>query len=117
LSILDGRTGRKSYKKTYYISKYFESNWAEAKGICKAFDLELATFETLHEAESFFKTQAEADPFPPYSWYLPYNNYAHIDGMTTILGSSSDWYWTNSGIKIPYTMSWAFEQPNNAHGG
>lgn len=50
------------------------------------------------------------NPFPPSI------SMVHIDGMTSNPGSSSDWYWTNLGVKIPYHLPWNPTQPDNADG-
>lgn len=77
--------------------------------ICKAFDLELATFETLDEVESFFDKASRIDYFSSDQNY----RYALVDGMTLTPKSSTDWHWTNSGIKIPYDIPWIDGEPNN----
>ncbi|XP_070490806.1 CD209 antigen-like protein E [Chironomus tepperi] len=91
------------YSKSYFISRNYQSNWEDAKAICKLFNLELATFETLHEANSFFN--------------LPnvIQDYVFVDGTTTVLGSPTEWYWTNKGErKIAYALPWDRGEPNNA---
>ncbi|XP_070491061.1 macrophage mannose receptor 1-like [Chironomus tepperi] len=98
----------KNYSKTYYLSKHFKSHWAESKAICKSFDLELATFETLQEQQSFFDKLVKVDHIS--------STEAHIDGMATVSKSQTDWYWTNSGVKIPYQLLWKAGEPNNARG-
>jgi hypothetical protein len=103
------QTGWK-YRKVYYISKFFKSSWAEAKAVCQAFNLELATFETLTEYQNFQKLLEKTNPFPSSV------DMVHVDGMTTKPGSTSDWYWTNSGVKIPYCLQWNPGQPDNANG-
>ncbi|CAG9809169.1 unnamed protein product [Chironomus riparius] len=95
------------YKKSYYVSKSFKANWDVAKAICRSFDLELATFETLEEFQNFEKILESTNPF---------SDIAHVDGITTKLGSFSDWYWTNSGAKIPYSLLWNPTQPDNGKG-
>jgi len=41
------------------------------------------------------------------------NNYVFVDGITLTPKSPTDWYWTNSGEKIPYTIQWNKGEPNN----
>ncbi|CAG9809164.1 unnamed protein product [Chironomus riparius] len=105
-----GQVNDWKYRKVYFISKYFKSSWAEAKAICRSFDLELATFENLVEFTNFQKILKAANPFPPNI------DMVHVDGMTPNTGSTTDWYWTNSGVKIPYTLQWNPGQPDNAGG-
>ncbi|KAL7017388.1 hypothetical protein ACKWTF_010353 [Chironomus riparius] len=34
-------------------------------------------------------------------------------GNYNLQGSSTEWFWTNSGEKIPYSIPWAAAQPDN----
>ena len=88
-----------------------EASWGESKSICKAFGLELVTLETLKEANYFLEiaenseTKKLAIPF----WIF-------IDGMTLTPKSTTDWYWTESGEKISFSIRWASDQPDNWRG-
>lgn len=99
------------YKKHYYFSKYFKSTWVEAKAICKSFDLELVTFETRVEAEFFFKKIATIYYFTNFD-----EKYVLVDGFSSTPKSTTDWYWTNSGLKVPYNMQWLEGEPNHTEG-
>ena len=100
--MIGGRTYKDvGYTKTYYYSKLFKVNWVEAKAICKAFDLELATFETSEEAKNFLNITANFE-----------HHYVLVDGIALTQESPTDWYWTNSGKKIPYDIEWADGEPN-----
>lgn len=45
---------------------------------------------------------------------LTFNSDFHIDGMTNVVLSIDDWYWTNNGKKIQFELPWGFNEPNNA---
>ena len=61
----------------------------------------------MEEFQNFQKILVSTNPFP---------DIAHVEGTTTKLGSSTDWYWTNSGVKIPYNLIWNPTQPDNGKG-
>jgi hypothetical protein len=89
------------------MSRYDTADWFGAKALCKSFGLELATFETLTEAETFIQMAKE--------FYLIKGNahpYVIIDGMTLTPLSTTDWYWTRTGEKIPFTIPWREGEPN-----
>ncbi|CAG9809609.1 unnamed protein product [Chironomus riparius] len=98
------------YKKKYYFFEHFKSTWINAKIICKAFNLELATFETKDEADNFLKKTAAIKHFQD-------NNEAYVlvDGMTFMSELPMHFYWTNSGLKIPYNLTWAEGEPTNGY--
>ena len=83
---------------------------AEAKAICKAYNLELVTFETITEA-LMVMNMCENNPFiqsvsnPTRFWIL-------VDGMTTAAPSSTEWFWTNTGKKVSFVIPWAPNQPD-----
>jgi len=41
--------------------------------------------------------------------------YVFVDGIALTPKSPTDWYWTNSGEKIPYTFQWAKGEPNDSN--
>lgn len=99
--------GLTKYQKTYFLPKYLEGNWGEAKSSCKSFDLELVTLETLLEAKTLSLILS--------NYFKSSNNaYFFIDG-TSLNGvkSTTDWYWTKNGKKISYPMPWLPSEPNN----
>jgi hypothetical protein len=95
------------YQKTYLASRYAIANWFEAKAICKSFDLELASFETLAEANFFLNLCYDNDFIQSYGL-----THIHIDGMTQTPNSTTEWYWTNSGKKISFSIPWHPGQPD-----
>jgi len=103
-----GRTNNNiGYKKTYYLSRLFQATWVDAKTICKAFDLELATFETSDEASNFINRESVKNFFDGFD-----DHFVFVDGVGLTPKSLTDWYWTNSGEKIPYSMQWNAGEPN-----
>lgn len=96
-----------NYKKSYFISRYFKSFWAESKAICNAFNMELATFETRDEAQNFVNILEQNE------YFKANGRFVLVDGVTDLQGSPTEWYYSNSGEKIPYSIPWASSQPDN----
>ena len=82
--------------------------WSGAKSFCKSFNMDLVTLETLTEARAFL-TLADREPF--FQRYGEAN--FQIDGMTTTLKSTTQWYWTDSGNKFSFPIPWYPGQPDN----
>jgi len=112
-SFLGGFTDKGSeYQKTYLLSKYLRTNWFDAKLVCKSFDLELASFETLTEVEYFINI-VKNHPF-----VISYGGYHMlVDGITNTPNSTTDWYWTNSGTKVSFALPWQRGEPNYLNEG
>jgi hypothetical protein len=83
-------------------------SWAEAISYCKAFDMELLSFQSLREIEAVAAMQSK------FSSWLPHGSY--VSGMTDESKSKDSWYWVHSGEKIPFTIQWLAEEPNDVDG-
>ncbi|KAG5683721.1 hypothetical protein PVAND_012986 [Polypedilum vanderplanki] len=93
--------------KTYYVSNYVQGNWLEAFLYCKAFDMDLASFDTLDEVNAVAAIKkAQSNLF---------TSYTLIGGMSNKM-NSNDWFWVSNGNKISYTIPWNWGEPNN-YGG
>lgn len=87
-----------------------KNTWGEARAICRSFDMELTTIETLIEAKSFL---ALADN---HSHFRSENGaWIAIDGTTLTSKSTTDWYWPKTGRKISFPIPWLPGQPDNVH--
>lgn len=102
----------KEYQKSYFYPRILKGDWAQSKLLCKGFDLELATFETLNEAFQFLSMIASFNA----SASLPTPKYFYTDGFTLTIGSVDDWYWTKNGNKVSFDIPWAPYEPNSNHG-
>jgi len=93
------------------VSRYAIADWYGAKALCKSFGLELATFETRTEADTFIQIAKE-------NQFIKTNAhpYVIIDGMTLTPRSTTDWYWTRTGERIYFTLPWRVGEPNFADG-
>ena len=69
--------------------------------------MELATFETLNEAETFLNVAYENAFIKAY-----HLSHFYIDGMTLTPNSTTDWYWTKNGEKISFSIPWQPDEPN-----
>lgn len=73
--------------------------------ICRAHDMEIVHFETLTE-------------FLAVSNYIKDNKSlvsgeVLVDGVTTILRSTTEWFFTANGKRFPFTIPFANGEPNN----
>lgn len=71
--------------------------------------MELATMETLSEANAVL-TMADNHSF----LRALSNSILWIDGITLTPMSKTDWYWSDSGEKIDFSIPWLANQPNSA---
>lgn len=95
------------YRKTYFIPKVFKSDWMLGKIICKNFNLDSASFETLSESSEFLTLCKNSQTISS----LKFNWFA-LDAMTLSAGTKNNWYWLKSGRKITYTLNWMPYQPD-----
>ena len=98
------------YQKAYYFPRYLKATWIEAKTICKAYDLELASFKTFEEANAvmdMIRNNAQLGSIDSHLWVF-------IDGIALTPRSTTDWYWTGTGEKTDFAMSWLPGQPDTA---
>lgn len=72
--------------------------------------MELATFETSDEVTELLKNSFLIEIFDRIQ-DKQYKHF-HVDGITSAGNSHTEWYWTNSGEKIPYYLPWATGEPN-----
>lgn len=84
-----------------------KNTWGEARAICKSFDFELTTLETLSEAKAFLSMADNNSYFKSFAGV-----YFIIDGTTLTPKSTTDWYWTQSGKKIQFPIPWGTGQPD-----
>jgi len=96
------------YQKSFFFQRYSTAPWAESKAICKAFDLELVSFETLAESRAFLSMVEN------YSGFRKLDSvWLWIDGIALTGKSPTDWYWTKSGKKISFPMDWYINSPGS----
>lgn len=95
--------GRK-YNKELYIPRFFKAYWHQAKSICEAYNLEIASFETEKEAKHAIEAlQGKVSEI---------NEHFYVGGVTASMQGSNAWYWLNSGNKISYNLPWNAGQPD-----
>lgn len=95
--------------KTYYIPKSVRLDWIGAKESCESFEMELATLETLSEANAVIDMCETTS-------YNIIGRYPMIDGVSLVKQSGTDWYFLNTGEKVAYTIPWQVNQPDYAGG-
>jgi len=99
------------YKKTFYYPRYITATWIEAKAICHSYDMELASFKTLTEANAIITlVDMNADLGPRDNLWI------FIDGVTLAARSPTEWYWSGTGEKIDFAMPWLPTQPDTNGG-
>jgi hypothetical protein len=74
--------------------------------ICKAFDMELATFETFDEMMEVGATVLRKNNL--------FGAWTHVGGMSPDLRNPSTWNWMNSNKRIFYGLPWHPSEPNGA---
>ncbi|CAG9805260.1 unnamed protein product [Chironomus riparius] len=96
------------YQKTFLLQRYSSAPWAESKAICKAFDLDLVSFETLVESRAFLNMLDTNSALRTLASISVWS-----DGITlSSIGSTTDWYWSKTGKKISFSIDWLPNQPN-----
>ncbi|CAG9807028.1 unnamed protein product [Chironomus riparius] len=100
------------YQKTYLVSRYAKTTWMNAKTYCKSFDLDLVSFETLTEVYNFIDMAKENS-------FVKSLGGVHmlVDGMTPTPNTTTEWYWTNTGTKVSFTLPWQEGEPNFLNNG
>lgn len=88
------------YEKTFFVPRYFKTASSVVRPICQAHGYDAASLDTLEEFEAVSLLCKRHQN-------LINNDYVHIDGITMTPKSQKDWYWTVSGKKVNYEMSWA----------
>lgn len=89
----------------------------ESYEFCKASGMQLLTFETQHEYESFMNHINEAGNIDNYvvsSQYQVARILIYFGASNTVLGSKTGWIWYDSGKSINFELNWGPGQPNNA---
>lgn len=89
------------------MSRYIKAYWSEAKAICNSFNLQLASFETLTEANNFLDILDKNNCSTPAG-----QMYYIVDGVTNVPKSKTEWFWTNTGRKVSYSLPWEGIQPD-----
>lgn len=93
--------------KTYYIPKNIKSNWDACRRTCKDSKLDFAHFDSKAEADYVFGV------FVSYNGTV--NMTAFVDGVTTVPGQKTGWYWIKPNTLIDYIsgMTWTLYEPDN----
>ncbi|KAG5681266.1 hypothetical protein PVAND_010717 [Polypedilum vanderplanki] len=94
------------YKKTFFIPRHFRTSWVNSRSICKSYGFDIASFETLQEANavmSFCKNHSDS---------LDY--WTYVGGISLKARSTKNWYWVNSGRKISFEIPFARNAPDFA---
>ncbi|CAG9805254.1 unnamed protein product [Chironomus riparius] len=96
------------YQKTYFFPRYSEAYWADSKAICKVYDFELATLESLQEANALLTMVENHDSIKPLAviWLW-------IDGISMLPKTTTSWYWGKTGRKISFPIPWLAGFPSN----
>lgn len=90
-----------SNKKMYFVSTTFRATWMNAQSFCRSYGMDLATLESEHEANYFFK-QCE-------------NNYRILGDSTHIGGvlMTDDWFWITSHKKVNFKLKFKDHQDSS----
>lgn len=99
------------YQKTFYYPISISATWMQAKAICQKYNLELASFKTLSEANAIITVVDRNPDLGPRD-----NLWIFINGIAMSARSPTDWYWVDSGEKIDFVMPWLPTQPDTNGG-
>lgn len=91
--------------KFYFVPRHFQTTWENARSICRSYNMEIATFETLEEMQVVSDLCKDNENIM--------TPYVHVGGMTTREGTKESWFWIVTGKRINYNMPWADGEPNN----
>jgi len=97
----------KGFQKMYFISTHFEAKWIHSRSICQSYGMEIASFESLNEADNFMKLCNSSG-----SQFQKVN---YIGAVTTISGSKNAWLWIQSGKRIGFNLKFAKGEPTNTN--
>lgn len=99
-------------RKTYYLTKNFESDWMGAYHFCKSGSMDLVWLEDQKEADNFIQlcNQNINQIVPDVSQ----NPEIFVGGVAPT--SSANWFWFESGLPINFTLAWSPNEPNNIEG-
>jgi hypothetical protein len=81
----------------------FQLTWLDAFIFCKAFDMQLATFDTKQEEDFVLDMIAQ-------NWMNNMESQSFIGG--TRIGRDN-WYWISTGEIVDYKIRWRNGEPNN----
>ncbi|KAL7036618.1 hypothetical protein ACKWTF_008875 [Chironomus riparius] len=92
------------YQKSYFVSRFMKAPFGESRAICRSYDLELVTLETLNETLAFLKMADNCKILQSLEIL--------VDGATSSPHLKGDWLWTKTGAKISFPLPWDADQPN-----
>lgn len=95
-------------KKDYFIPRYFEVEWVHTRSICAAYGMEIVSFDSKNEMDSFLELCKQKATL--------FKTQTHVGGMTLEGKSLDKWYWVNSGNKVSYSLPFGPNEPNNDGG-
>lgn len=90
------------------MSSHFRVEWHQAMSLCSAFGMELVSIDSRNEFDHFENLCRTNEHL--------FGNFFHIGGLVKVAKSTTEWYWTNSGQKINFDLTFAPGEPNNAGG-
>lgn len=91
-------------KKTYYLSTIFQADWMGAMNFCRINGLQLVSLESLEEANMVLNALVTKKV---------QLNFIFVDGVTTQLQSTDQWFNFISGKRMNYSVPWTSGEPNN----
>ncbi|KAL7036615.1 hypothetical protein ACKWTF_008872 [Chironomus riparius] len=99
------------YQKTYFMPRFSQTNWAESRSFCNSYKMDLLTIETEMELKAYLNLLN----INSYLRTIPYIQF-WADSLTVTLKSKTEWFWTGTGNKISFPISWIGTEPNNDGG-
>lgn len=97
-----------AYTKKFWYPTHFLANWQDAKLLCNSYKMQFATLDSQREADTFLFLYGQKAAL--------FTIDSYIGAITTILLSTTDYYWVESGLKVNFPLIFTAGQPNNQDG-
>jgi len=98
-----------TFDKTFYVSTTSKLIWGDVQANCRSHGMDFVSLDTLDEANSFLKTFSST-PGADDEWYW-------IGASTSRAGTTDNFVWQNSGMRVNYNLPFAKGEPNNGGSG
>lgn len=101
---MDGEIFEIKETKSYFVPRYFQTQWYQTKSICAAYGLEIVSFDSLEEVQNILQLCKQNTNL--------LNGQTHVGGMTLEGKSLDKWYWVETGKRIGFSLPFAANEPN-----
>lgn len=97
-----------SYKKAYYVPRWYRVFWVHARPLCQASGMEILTLDTQSEADNFLNLLNNS----AFLASLRDDGAYHIGAISHTPRTTTDWYWVASRKKTNFVLKFGSGQPD-----